>query len=141
VDRLFFPANRPSATVLLPDHTSLAVGDWVPDGPPETECGFTVYDVEPARHLVLHSTSHLPLSWRRRGVAGVDWSWAFVLTPADGGARTRLVFRWRSRTTPAWLTVGAQALVVPADAVMSTGMLRGLATRLARPDNAGAARD
>jgi hypothetical protein len=132
VDRLLFPANRPSAGSLLPGRPPLRVGDFVPDGPPETECGFVVTEVVPERHLVLHSTSHLPLSWRRRGLAGVDWTWAFVLGPVDGGRRTRLVFRWRSRTTPGWLTVGAQALVVPADAVMSPGMLRGLAARVGR---------
>ena len=132
VDRLLFPANGPSATALLPGHATLAVGDWVPDGPPETECGFVVAEIEHERHLVLHSTSHLPLSWRERGLAGVDWTWAFVLTPVDAGRRTRLVFRWRSRTTPFWLTLAAHALVVPSDVYMSRGMLRGLAARVAQ---------
>jgi hypothetical protein len=131
VDRLLFPANGASATTLLPGQ-SLAVGDWVPDGPPETECGFVVTEVEHERHLVLHSTSHLPLSWRQRGLAGVDWTWAFVLDPVDHGRRTRLVFRWRSRTTPVWLTLAAHTLVVPADVFMSRGMLRGLADRVGR---------
>ena len=133
VDRVFFPANRPSARTLITGYSSLQVGEVVPDGPPETECGFVVAEVDPARHLVLHSTSHLPLSLRRRGLAGVDWTWAFALSPVDGGRRTRLVFRWRSRTTPSWLTAAVQTLVVPADAVMSRGMLRGLAARTA-PD-------
>jgi hypothetical protein len=116
----------------------LAVGDFVPDGPPETECGFVVAEVERDRHLVLHSTSHLPLAWRRRGLAGIDWTWSFVLTPVDGGRRTRLVFRWRSRTTPAWMTATAQALLVPADAIMSRGLLRGLAARVGRAEAARA---
>jgi hypothetical protein len=134
VDRLLFPANGPSATTLLPGRDSLVAGDWVPDGPPEAECGFVVAEVEAPRHLVLHSTSHLPLAWRQRGLAGVDWTWAFVLEPVDGGRRTRLVFRWRSRTTPAWLTLAVRGLVVPADLVMSRGMLRGLADRVGRTD-------
>jgi hypothetical protein len=141
VDRLLFPANGPSAETLLPEYSALAVGDFIPDGPPETECGFVVVEVEPERHLVLHSTSHLPLSWRRRGIAGVDWTWAFVLTPVDDGRRTRLVFRWRGRTTPGWLTATFQALVVPADAVMSPGMLRGLAARVGRTGTAASRAD
>lgn len=130
VDRVFFPANGPSSRTLLPGYGDLEVGDFVPDGPPETQCGFVVAEVERDRHLVLHSTSHLPLTWRQRGLAGIDWSWAFVLTPLDDGRRTRLVFRWRSRSTPAWMTVAAHAVVVPADAIMSRGMLRGLASRI-----------
>jgi hypothetical protein len=130
VDRLLFPANRPSADAVVPELQDLAVGDFVPDGPPETECGFVVEALEPARLLVLHSTSHLPLTWRRRGIASVDWTWTFSLRAVDGGRATRLVFRWRSRTSPGWLTAGAQALVVPADWVMSRGMLRGLRLRV-----------
>ena len=68
VDRLLFPANGASTRTLLPG-APLSAGDWVPDGPPETECGFTVY-------------------------------------------------------------AGVQALVVPADAFMSRGMMRGLAWRV-----------
>jgi len=130
VDLLFFPANGPSARTVLPDLQDLAVGDVVPDGPPEAECGFVVAALDPERHLVLHSTSHLPISWRRRHWAGVDWSWAFALRPVAGGQETRLVFRWRSRTWPALLTAVAQLLVVPADWYMSRGMLRGLRRRI-----------
>jgi hypothetical protein len=52
-----------------------------------------------------------------------------VLYPVDDGRATRLVFRWRARTTPWWLTLGAQLAIVPADFVMSRGMLRGLRRR------------
>jgi hypothetical protein len=128
VDWLLFPANWPSAHDIRPEWQSLAVGDFVPDGPPETECGFTVIDLEPNRHLVLHSTSHLPLAWRREGRAGVEWTWAFVLEPAADGS-TRFVFRWRAVTRPWWLRALAWALIVPADAVMSRGMLGGVAAR------------
>jgi len=130
VDALLFPANGPSAHTILPEHQALAVGDLVPDGPPEAECAFTVADLVPERCLVLRSTSHLPLSWRKRGLAGVDWTWAFTLHPARRGAGTRLVFRWRACTSPVWLTALAQGLVVPADYVMSRGMLRGLRRRV-----------
>lgn len=128
VDVLLFPDNAPSATQLLDDHGSVAVGDFIPDGRPDSQCGFIVRAVEPRRHLVLHSTSHLPLSWRRRGCQ-ITWLWAFVLTPLSDGAATRLVFRWRAKTHPWWLTVGTHLLLVPADFVMSRGMLRGIASR------------
>jgi hypothetical protein len=130
VDRVFFPANGPSAVSVLPGLRDLVVGDLVPDGPPDAQCVFVVAAVEHDRHLVLHSTSHLPLSWRLRGRAGVDWSWTFDLRAVDAGRATRLVFRWRSRTTPLWLTVGVQLVIVPADWGMSRGMLRGLGSRL-----------
>ena len=126
VDLLLFPDNYPSADHLLPEHQSLAVGDWIPDGPPETECGFVVRDVVPGERLVLQSDSHLPLSWRRRGRARLMWSWSFALRPVDDGRATRLVFRWRGRTRPWWLTAATHLLVVPADLVMTRGMLRGL---------------
>jgi hypothetical protein len=74
VDQLLFPDNLPSADRIVPELQHLGVGDFVPDGPPDTQCGFVVVAEEPERHVVLHSTTHLPLSWRRRGIAGVDWS-------------------------------------------------------------------
>jgi len=60
VDRLLFPANWPSAGVLTADLVrDLRVGDVIPNGPPGT-ASFQVEYVEPARLLVLHSTSHVP---------------------------------------------------------------------------------
>ena len=53
VDVLLFPANAPSADHLLDEPGALAVGDRVPDGPPETECWFVVREVVPGEHLVL----------------------------------------------------------------------------------------
>jgi hypothetical protein len=132
VDALFFRSNSPSADRLLPEHERLEVGDFIPDGPPDTECGFVVQDFSPASWLVLHSTTHLPLSWRRRDRARVSWTWSFVLTPLEDGRATRLVFRWRARTWPWWLTMGVHAIVVPADVVMSHDMLHGLRARAVR---------
>jgi hypothetical protein len=63
-------------------------------------------------------------------MARLHWTWSFLLTPVEDGRASRLVFRWRARTAPWWLTVGAHALIVPADYVMSSGMLRGLARRV-----------
>lgn len=128
VDRLLFPANLPSADRIVPEWQDLAVGDWVPDGAPETRCGFVVRQLDPGRQLVLHSTEHLPPEFQERFGAWIDWSWAFVLRPA--GEHTRFVFRSRARLGPPWLAAAYQAVVVPADYVMSRQMLQGLQQRV-----------
>jgi hypothetical protein len=99
VDRLLFPANRPSANELVPNlQRPLLVGDRIPDGPPGT-AWFAVAQVRPPHLLVLHSTSHLPASWRVRLGASIDWAWTFALTgTADGDSR--LLLRVRGRTRP-----------------------------------------
>jgi len=128
VDRIFFPQNSPSADRLMPELQHLEVSDFVPDGPPDASCGLVVAQQAPPQHLVLYSTSHLPLSWRRHGTAAVEWTWAFVLVPVTDG--TRLIFRWRAHTWPWWLTLGAHLFLLPADLVMSRDMLRGIASRV-----------
>ena len=128
VDRLLFPANDPSADVILPDLQVLEVGDVIPDGPPESSCGFVVAEVAPGRHLVLHSTEHLPLSWRRRFGARIDWTWAFLLDDRGDGS-TRFAFRTRAALAPRWVAWLYQLLLVPADFVMAGQMLRGVKAR------------
>jgi hypothetical protein len=79
---------------------------------------------------VLRSTTHLPIAWRARLGASIDWSWTFRLTgTGDGG--TRLQLRVRGRTRPWWLTAAYVAAIVPADHVMATGMLAGIRRRVA----------
>jgi hypothetical protein len=128
VDRLLFPANGPSAEILVPEWQHLAVGDRVLDGPPESGTGFVVAELDPARCLVLHSTEHLPPGWADRFGARMDWTWSFVLVPVDAG-RTRFLFRTRARLQPWWVAAVYQALMVPADFVMAGQMLRGVRTR------------
>ncbi len=127
VDRLLFPANGPSADRVVPELQDLAVGSFIPDGPPETECGLDVVALEPGRVLVLRSNSHLPMSWRRR--ARLDWTWTFVLTPLDEGRRTRYQFRSRWLTEPWWFSAVGLLGVVPADFLMARDHLRGVRTR------------
>lgn len=129
VDRLLFPANWPSASRIIPELQDTRIGSFVPDGAPETGCGFIVEKLEPQASLVLHSTSHLPTSWRMRHGAALDWSWAFILLPVDDGRRTRFIFRSRWTTAPWWLTLGGWFAVVPADFVMSRDMLHGVKDR------------
>lgn len=132
VDRLFFPANAPSAERIIPELQDLSVGDWVPDGAPETECGFFVDILEPNRHLVLHSTRHLPPQFAARFGAWMDWTWAFTLRDLGGG-RTRFIFRSRLCVVPWWLAASYWAVIIPADFVMAQQMLRGVRARAERP--------
>lgn len=134
VDRLLFPANGPSADRIVAELQHLEVGSFIPDGPPETECGLHVVSLEPERWLVLRSNSHLPLRWREH--ATLDWTWTFVLTPHDDGRACRYHFRSRWVTAPWWFTAAGHLGIVPADFLMSRDHLQGI-TRRAE----GAARD
>jgi hypothetical protein len=127
VDRLLFPANGPSADRIVPELQDITIGTFIPDGPPETKTGLDVVELEAERVLVLRSNSHLPMSWRDH--ATLDWTWAFVLTPVDGGQRTRYHFRSRWVTEPWWFTVSGWLGIVPADFLMSRDMLRGVKKR------------
>jgi hypothetical protein len=132
VDKLLFPANQASVDHIIDRLQDLHVGDFIPDGAPESECGFIVEELEAHRLLVLHSTSHLPLEWRRTGKASIDWTWVFSVVPLDSGDRTRFIFRWRAATKPWWLTLSTWAVIVPADFVMSRDMLQGVKRRAER---------
>jgi hypothetical protein len=94
-------------------------------------CGFLAEQVEPNRHLVLHSVEHLPPQWSRRFGASIDWSWAFVLEPEHPG-KTRFLVRSRVRLAPRWVELFYLSLIVPADFVMSRQMLRGVKVRAER---------
>jgi hypothetical protein len=129
VDRVFFPANWPSSSALDPALVrDLAVGDTIPDGAPGTAF-FVVEEASPPDVLVLHSTTHLPASWRDRWGAAIDWTWCFALTELESG-RTRVQLRVRGRTRPWWLTAAYVGALVPADAVMAPGLLHGLRRRV-----------
>lgn len=128
VDRLLFPGNWPSADRLDPALVrDLRVGDTVPDGAPGT-AWFVVERADPPNVLVLHSRTHLPPGWRDRYGAALDWVWTFDLREDAG--RTRLLVRNRGWVRPWWVNAGYLALIVPADHVMATGMLRGLKQRV-----------
>jgi hypothetical protein len=131
VDVLLFPANQPAAESIHAEWQALAVGDAVPDGPPESHCYFVVRELEPLRHLVLQSTSHLPPEFRDRFGAWLSWSWVFVLRELEGG-RTRFHFRSRGRLGPPWLSAAYSLVLVPADHVMGRQMLNGVKRRAER---------
>lgn len=135
VDRLLFPDNDASAEHLIPELQDLRVGDEVPDGAPETECVFVVAELQPDRHLVLHSTEHLPPEFAERFGAWIDWSWVFVLLDLGQG-RTRFILRSRFRLGPRWVAAGYLLAIVPADFVMARQMMRGLRKRAERTTDA-----
>jgi len=82
---------------------------------------------------VLHSTSHLPPSWRKNPKLGtwIDWTWTFSLVPLKTGG-TRLRLRVRGNLGPWWLKAAYAGAVVPADFVMARSMLRGVKLRAER---------
>ena len=133
VDRLLFPANWPAATGIIPQLQNRTVGDFIPDGPPESECGFVIDHLEVNRSLVLHSTTHLPKSWRDRYGARLDWTWSFFIDDL-GGDRSRLIFRCRGNAAPGWLLTLYRLAIIPADFIMSHQMLSGIRSRVSDAD-------
>ena len=126
VDRWIWHIDNPSTETILPEWQDLAVGDVVPDGEPGT-AWYDVVALEHARHLVLHSTTHVPQALR--SVMRIEWTWTFVLEPTDG--RTRLRLRARARGNVVAF-VFWHLVVVPSDYVMAPAMLRGIEVRAER---------
>jgi hypothetical protein len=131
VDRLFFPANPPSADSVRPEFQSLAIGDRIPDGPPESACFYQVEVLEPSRMLVLRSWTHLPPRVRRIPDVRMEWTWGFYLDEIDE-CMTRLHFRVRGRLEPWWLLALYRAVIVPADFVMGRSFCLGMKKRVER---------
>lgn len=129
VDRVFFPANWPSATELGPEQRELHPGDTIPDGPPGT-AEFIVETADKPHTLVLHSRTHLPVAWAQSLGASLDWVWTFHLAPAPGG-RTRMHIRNRGTVSPGWLDLAYRTIITPADHIMTRGMFAGLRRRVA----------
>jgi hypothetical protein len=109
---------RPSARRIVPEYQHLERGQWVPMSPgpsPSDVTAFKVADYEPDRWLL----------WEKP-----DSTWAWTLTPLDGG-RTRLVTRvhaardWRK---PA-MAVVAVVLMEFGDFAMMRRMLLGIKER------------
>lgn len=128
VDQLLFPANGPSATRIVPQLQKLDVGDRILDGPPETDCWFSVEVLDPPRTMVLRSTTHVPVAWRERFGAQVDWVWSWHLSSQDPDG-TRLVQRNRMRLRPRWFEAAFLGFIVPADLVMARSHLRAIKRR------------
>lgn len=129
VDRLLFPQNWASLDALDPDLLRhLDVGDQIPDGEPGTAY-YEVRQAEAPHLLLLHSTTHVPPGWVEKYDAGLSWTWCFSLTDHSAG-RSRLHVRVRGRMNPWWFAALYSATIVPADAIMAGGMLRGIKRRV-----------
>ena len=128
VDRLLFPDNWASLDHLDPLLVrDLRVGDVIPDGAPGTAF-FRVAHVDRPHLLVLRSQTHLPPGWAEKHGARITWTWTVHLTEVPGTG-TRVHLRVRGRMRPWWLAALYVLTIVPADFVMSTGMLAGLRRR------------
>jgi hypothetical protein len=129
VDKLLFPENWESLERLDPQLVrDLRIGDVIPDGKPGTAY-FRVALVERPNLLVLSSQTHLPPGWSEKYGARINWTWTFHLTELSD-ASTRVHLRVRGHMSPWWLSGLYVATIIPADFVMSTGMLRGLKSRV-----------
>ena len=114
LDRLFGFLDRPSATRILPECQTLAVGDKIPLGRGPS---WPVAAIEPNRSLVLDM----------RNLDGFDWVWQFGLYPIDE-KRTQLVSRSCVRTNTVWARLATYA-IEPAGFLMTRRMLLGLRER------------
>jgi hypothetical protein len=101
VDKLLFPANQASVAHIIDQYQDLHVGDFIPDGAPETECGFVVEELEaPAfsfctPHPICHWNGGAPA--KRRLIGRGSWCGA-----------TRL---WRSHSFHLPLACGNETVV------------------------------
>jgi hypothetical protein len=125
LDRLQWGIGERSADRILPELQDLKVGDRVPDSR-DWSVFFTVSSLEPARALVLHSTRHLLKPMRT-----IDFSWAFVLEPAQDRT-TRLLIRARARCEPREALLLLFPLLGVGDYVNASAMLRGIKERCER---------
>ena len=134
VDHYLWHVETPRPDRIVPEWQHLAMGDVVPDGPPDTAF-FTVAAFDPLHTLALYSTTHatvwLPRALRdnpRLGLHG-EVGWVFVLSEL-GPVRTRLILRSRVAVGPALYRVIAAALFPPADLLVAPMMLTRIRQRV-----------
>jgi hypothetical protein len=118
-------ADGGSARRILPDLKPLEPGDPVDLSP---NGGFTVVGLDPDRSLVLQ----IPMDPLTGGPASnrshvvLDWTWAFVLRPTEGGCR--LIIRVRGNLRPRWLSF-TFPLLDPVHLLMERKMLHTIRQR------------
>jgi hypothetical protein len=125
LDELMWGERPHSADGVRPELQDLKVGDMVPDSE-DWSAKYVVEELEPERHLLLHSTWHV-----FGPVTSSDFTWAFALRPLDRGA-TRLLVRARVRWAPLWTYPAVYALLGVGDWVNVSVMLRGIKARAER---------
>lgn len=125
LDELIWGERLRSADQIVPGLQDLKVGDRVPDSV-DWSVYYVVEELEPERHLVLRSRSHVFAP-----VTESDFTWAFALIP-HGTDRTRLFIRARVSYRPLWLFPIVETALGVGDSVNATAMLRGIKTRAER---------
>lgn len=125
LDELMWGERPKSADVIREDLQGLAVGDLVPDSA-DWSARYVVEELEPERHLLLHSTWHV-----FGPITSSDFSWVFVLRALDRGA-TRLLVRARVTWRPVWTYPALYALLGAGDWANVSVMLRGIRERAER---------
>jgi hypothetical protein len=109
-------AGMPSATEIIPELQRLAVGDLIPMVAGK-DIGLRVKELEPERRM---------LWWDEQG----EYSWEWVLEPADG--RTRLIQRLRVTRHPWTRRMLYELVAANGDVVMQRKLLRGIKQRAER---------
>jgi hypothetical protein len=123
---------RPSATRILPELQDLEVGDIIPDGPPGTAY-FDVEALEPNRHMVLYSNSHLK-SLATRFLKNTflepygEFTWVFVLNE-ESQTRTRLILRTRANYGPPFLRLLSWPFFLAGEVLFTYQILKGIKGR------------
>ena len=142
VDKYLWKAKpHSSPDRIVPDFQRLAVGDIVPDGPPDTAF-FTVAALEPQRELALYSTTHLlffaPASARNNPKVGLygEFSWVFLLEEGGEGV-TRLIVRTRASYGPHLYRMITLPMLYPGDFLMARMMLQAIKQRVERSGEGG----
>jgi hypothetical protein len=109
-------AGVPSATEIIPELQQLEVGDLIPMVAGK-DIGVRVKELEPYRRM---------LWWDGKG----EYSWEWVLEPADG--RTRLLNRLRATKHPWTRKMLYELVAANGDIVMQRKLLRGIKKRAER---------
>ena len=109
-------AGVPSAADIIPDLQQLQVGDLIPMVAGK-DIGVRVKELEPHRRM---------LWWDEQG----EYSWEWVLEPADGG--TRLLQRLRVTRHPWTRKMLYELVAANGDVVMQRKLLRGIKQRAER---------
>lgn len=109
-------AGVPSATEIIPEFQQLQVGDLIPMVAGK-DIGVRVKELEPGRRM---------LWWDEKG----EYSWEWVLEPADG--RTRLLNRLRVTKHPWTRKMLYELVAANGDVVMQRKLLRGIKQRAER---------
>lgn len=122
LDQLMWGERPRSADAVVPELQHLQVGDRVPDSD-DWSVYYHVEEVDPPRHLLLHSVSHVFPPLRSS-----DFTWVFVLQPR-GEHATRLLVRARVDYAPAWAFPLIETVIGLGDWVNVSVMLKGIRER------------